>query len=61
MQFVIDRLKEASTYKGLAVLLALAGITLSPAAQVALAVAAPQVISAALACYGVYNVIKKGK
>ena len=59
MKWILDRLKEPSTYKGLAALLALSGLYLSEEAQVAIATAAPQVASAVLACIGVYNVMRK--
>ena len=60
MNWIIDRLKEPSTYKGLATLLALAGVVVSPELQAAIALAGPAIAAAVLGCVGVYNVIKKG-
>ena len=65
MRWILDRLKEKSTYKGLTLLAALAGFSISPDAQAALssaadqiAAVAPQIASATAACIGVYNVFR---
>jgi len=46
MKFVIDRLKEPSTYRGLAVVLGLIGVNLSPEQTNAISVAVAGIIAA---------------
>lgn len=65
MNFILDRLKEKSTYKGLIAVAASLGLVLSPEMQVAvevlfvsLASAIPAVITFVASAYGVYNVLK---
>ena len=52
MQYLIDRLSEPSTWRGLIALVTALGVQLSPDFQAA-------IISAGLACIGLVNVVIK--
>ena len=65
MNFILDRLKEKSTYKGLLAVAASLGLVLSPEMQVAveslfisLTSAIPAIITLVASGYGVYNVLR---